>query len=158
MISRTKSQRPQSKKDKVVITRQQKLDLVHELSTFVRMDLYTMADLPDVLVGLMRAVELFVDVERDQSGHVIISASPLNRKKKQRVVLSGADKKAVVMALMVKVIDESNLAGRAESIVLAVIPGMIDFLVKADRGGLELNPMVVQGVKRTMSLCGCSGK
>jgi hypothetical protein len=52
--------------------------------------------------------------------------------------LSGQEKKELVIHLIVGLIDESDVAGPFESMVLDVVPQLCDVLIVADKSGIHL--------------------
>lgn len=53
---------------------------------------------------------------------------------------SGEEKKAVVVAAVTKFVDDTDLSGVMEPVVLQLIPVVIDQLVAADHNQLRLRP------------------
>lgn len=88
---------------------------------------YAFSDIPDMVIVAMKHVEGFG-------------------------VLSGADKKSAVIKIVTRLVDESDLCGPMEPLVLAIIPGMIDNLVEVDRGRLRIKRGLV---KKLVSMCKC---
>ena len=56
---------------------------------------------------------------------------------------TGAQKKAVVMRSLQQFIDDTDMMGVMEPVVLNIIPVMIDNLVAADRHKLKIHPAAV---------------
>lgn len=53
--------------------------------------------------------------------------------------INGNDKKKVTIGLIVRVIDDSNVTGMMEPFILRMLPGMIDNIIKVDKGKLHID-------------------
>lgn len=62
--------------------------------------------------------------------------------------LSGAQKKKAAVGLVVQVVDDWNLGGALEPMVLQMIPGLIDTLLMAEKGKLHIK-------KKARLSCAC---
>lgn len=81
----------------------------------------TFENLPDVLIECMK----FVSDSRE---------------------LSGPEKKRVVIATVVDLVDASDLAGSLEPVVLHMLPHMIDKLIAVEKKQISINPSVYKGL------------
>ena len=66
---------------------------------------------------------------------------------------NGSRKKKVVIDSVTRFVDEKDLLGPMEDILLNLVPVMIDNLIAADRGKLVLHPQVTKTAMGCFSLC-----
>lgn len=78
---------------------------------------------------------------------------------------SGVRKKHIVMASILKVVDDTDMAGELEPVVMLMLPDLIDNLVAVDKNKLVINPRakkvaytVASLVKTLFSKCKCNKK
>ena len=68
-------------------------------------------------------------------------------------VFSGTEKKEIVITSVTRFIDEKDMLGRFEDMMIDVVPVMIDNLIAADRQKLKLHPQVVTVARGCFGFC-----
>lgn len=71
--------------------------------------------------------------------------------------MKGEQKKALVIEVVTRLIDESDVCGPMEPVILSVIPTMIDSIVSVDKGQLRIKPKLMDKMKSIAS-CECVPK
>lgn len=76
--------------------------------------------------------------------------------------ISGIEKKQLVVEIVTKMVDDSDLAGNSEKFILPLIPSLIDKLIEVDNGHLQINTSFKQNliklfnkIKQLFKSCAC---
>lgn len=95
------------------------LDMIHETK---ELDLshITLEDIPNLILKIMRISE---DLEDENEG----------------TILTGSQKKDLVIKTIVFLLDESDITGSLEPILLPMLPTMIDNLIDVDKGNIIIS-------------------
>ena len=106
------------------------------------------ADATNALIAYLR--EHFTVITMSNLMEAVVASMELAQEMKD---LEGEQKKDVVIGGICEFLDERDLFGPLESVMLNLVPVAIDNLVAADRQRLKLHPQVTKGFWSASTWC-----